>query len=238
MKKQIIRLRIKAGEIENPSEKDYYFGRPVKNNFTNEELYEMEILEINIGIHPTIYNNNKNNKSFHPFFYLKLHREDIQDFGVIVQYLKIPNIVELNQTHIYEDDGVEFIEKDKGTFDKELIKILNFGADVKTASSSEYLITYNSKEFDPMTLGDFFHRAIPVKGIWLQKEIKPKGEKNCMAFCIESIKNLNLKKKKITSSLKKIHNMKMALITANESENFELYKKGLDKLFRVIFEDL
>ena len=59
-----------------------------------------------------------------------------------------------------------------------------------------------------------------------------------MAFCIESIKNLNLKKKKITSSLKKIHNMKMALITANESENFELYKKGLDKLFRVIFEDL
>ena len=203
--------------------------------------YEMEILEINIGIHPTIYNNNKNNKSFHPFFYLKLHRDDIQDFGVLVQYLKIPNIVDLvknNQIHTYEDNGVEFIEKDKGTFDKEFIKILYFGTGIKTASSSEYLITYNSKEFDPMTLGAFFNRAIPVKGIWLQEKINPMGEKNCMAFCIESIKNLNLKKKKIKSSLNKISNMKMALFKAYKSVNYELYKKGLNKLFSVIFEDL
>ena len=195
----------------------------------------MDITEIIIGIHPTIYMKNK--KSFHPFFYLKLHRNGIEDFGVIIQYIKIPINVNENQKHTYEDDGVEFIEKKENDFENELRNILYY-AKIKTASIKEWIITYKSSEFDPMTLRDFFTRAIPVKGVWLQKDIEPKNlKKSCMGFCIESMKNLNLKKKSIEANKIKIQNMISLLLNDSENENFQLYIKALNELLlKVIFE--
>ena len=40
------------------------------------------------------------------------------------------------------------------------------------------------------------------------------------------------------SSINKIYNMQMVLFNAYKSENYKLYKKGLDELFKVIFEDI
>ena len=52
---------------------DYYFRRPVENKYSNNELYSMDIEEIYLGIHPTIYKKDKKDnqyeKSFHPFFF-------------------------------------------------------------------------------------------------------------------------------------------------------------------------
>ena len=49
---------------------DYYFRRPVENKYSNNELYSMDIEEIYLGIHPTIYKkDNQYEKSFHPFFF-------------------------------------------------------------------------------------------------------------------------------------------------------------------------
>ncbi len=165
-------------EKKKIKEENYYFTRPLENKFSDEELYEMNIREIIIAIHPTIYKKNKKiEKSFHPFFYLKLQGNNISDFGVIVQYIKIPPNVEENQKHVYEEDGVEFIEKNEEDFENEFRNILYYGG-IKTSSIINYIITYNSSEFEPMNLGDFFIRAIPHKGKWLQENLNPKNQEN------------------------------------------------------------
>ena len=226
------------GNLQKKKE-HYYFSRPIENKYSNEELYDMEIQEMIVGIHPTIYKKNK--KSFHPFFFLQLFGDDIDDFGVIVQYIKIPDDVKDNQKHVYEEDGVEFIEKKRKDFENELRLILFNGTGIKIGSLSEWTITYRQKEFsEVMTLGDFFRKAIPVKGFYLQKELNPKVfEKTCIGFCINAIKNLNLSKKKVKSSSKRIMNLKSVLFKVCElveSETYEFYKKGLNILLGIIFE--
>ena len=59
---------------EKPKIEDYYFGRPVNNEYYDIDLYNMEIEEIILGIHPTIYKN-KNEKfenSFSSLFLFKI----------------------------------------------------------------------------------------------------------------------------------------------------------------------
>ena len=65
-----------ASVVSNLNEKeynmeDYYFGRPEKNEYTNEELYNMEIQEIIFGIHPTFYGE-RNGKIFSSIFLFKI----------------------------------------------------------------------------------------------------------------------------------------------------------------------
>ena len=216
------------------SEKNYFFFRPEKNEYSNEELYEMKIREIIIGIHPTIYKKEK--KSFHPFFYLKLYRKDVEIFGVIVQYLKIPPDVKENQMHVYEEDGVEFIEKYEEDFENELRNIFYY-SNIIIGSLSEWIFTYNNMEFESMTLFEFFKRVIPAKGIWLQKELNPKNQKSCFHFCIDAIKNLNITKKAFKPNEKRIKNLGNALLETSNSENFDLYIKAfIELIFKTIID--
>ena len=48
-----------------------FFKRPEVNKYSKNDLYSMQIYEIYLCIHPTVYLDKKNNKlekSFHPFF--------------------------------------------------------------------------------------------------------------------------------------------------------------------------
>ncbi len=82
-------LKNDSGENDLKKE-DCFLTRPVKNIYSNNDLYSMEIDEIYLRIHPIILKNKANNKydkSFHPFFYLRLITEDEEDFRVVVQYI-------------------------------------------------------------------------------------------------------------------------------------------------------
>ena len=88
-----------------PKIEDFYFARPMENEYTNNELLSMNVVEIILGVHPTRYMKDSNiNKSFHPFFYLKLDNQDIENFGVVVQYLKVPKNVNEEQKYLYEEN--------------------------------------------------------------------------------------------------------------------------------------
>lgn len=110
--------------IQNDSQKDnttkndnidYYFRRPIKNQFKEEELLKMNIIEINLGIHLILIEKSKN-KSFHPFFFIKLNNP--KKIGVIIQYIKLSK-EEKKLTHLYEEDGVEYLEISNSDFIKE-----------------------------------------------------------------------------------------------------------------------
>jgi len=64
--------------------------------------------------------NNKLEKSFDPFFYLKLINEDSNDFGVVIQYIVIPKDAKEEQIHLFEEDREEFIEKPLREFENEI----------------------------------------------------------------------------------------------------------------------
>ena len=52
-----------------PKIEDFYFAWPMENEYTNNELLSMNVVEIILGVHPTRYMKDSNiNKSFHPFF--------------------------------------------------------------------------------------------------------------------------------------------------------------------------
>ena len=152
----------------------------------------MGIGEIILGIHPTIYEK-QNEKSFYPFFYLKLYNPDIENFGVIVQYVFVPK--EAREVHLYEKNGIEFIEKTYDQFETEMKLIFYRGIGVNIVNLNKWIISYRSLEFNQMTLGNFFHTAIPVKGEYTQDKLK-NLKKKCIEFCINAIRNLNLPKKK------------------------------------------
>ena len=98
-------------KCEEKKLEDYYFGRPEKNEYSDEDLLNMEIQEIIFGIHPTAYGEDLSQKSFHPFFYLQLNNEDCQDFGVVIHYIHVPQDATKDQIHLYGENGIEFIEK-------------------------------------------------------------------------------------------------------------------------------
>ena len=66
---------------------------------------------------------------------------------------------------------------------------------VTITNLSKWVISYKSKEFKSnMTLKNFFEKAIPTKGVFTQDKLKGL-KKKCIEFCIQTIQNLNLKKK-------------------------------------------
>lgn len=218
---------------KKPKIEDYYFGRPVKNEFYDLDLYSMEIEEIILGIHPTIYKDKKGNfeKSFHPFFYLRLYNPDIENFGVIVQYIFVPK--DAKQIHLYEKNGVEFIEKTYEVFENELRLIFN-RINVIISNLSKWVISYKSKEFDSnMTLKKFFEIALPAKGEFTQDKLEGL-KKTCIEFCIQTIQNLKLKKKKAKAINEIKENMRSVLEMTKGCKNYGKYVEGFNQLFKVI----
>ena len=214
-----------------PKIEDFYFARPNENEYTNNELLSMNIVEIILGVHPTRYiKDSKLNKSFHPFFYLKLDSEDIENFGVVVQYLKVPEDVDEEQKHLYEENGVEFIEKQYEDFENELKIIFSYVENMNIPNIDNYLIKFNCLDFDRMTLGDFFKTAIPEKGIWVQNEINPL-DRSCFAFCKNTLEAINIRKKK-KNSIKEIkNNLKNVIDKAKGAKYYDKYVEGFEILF-------
>ena len=229
------RQTIDSSEYElNPE--DSYFRRPMKNNYTNNELFSMNIEEIILGVHPTFYKKGeKCHKSFHPFFYLKLFNEDIENFGVIVQYLKVPKDVLEEQHHLYEKNGVEFIEKNYDEFENELKLIFDNVEGLNMLNISNYIITFSSSQFDKMTLGDFFLKAIPEREEWTQDKLKG-FKKTCFDFCRNTIEKLNVKKKKKKAIEKTKNNLANMIDIAKDEKYYDKYKEGFEALFNNISE--
>ena len=216
-------------------EKDFYFARPMKNEYTKNDLLSMNVVEIILGVHPTRYWTDSNlNKSFHPFFYLKLDNEDSEDFGVVVQYLKVPNnVITEKQNHLYEENGVEFIEKKYYDFENELKIIFSYAENMNIPNIDNYLIKFNCFDFDRMTLGDFFKTSIPEKGIWVQNKINPL-DRSCFAFCKNTLEAIKIRKKK-KNSIKEIkNNLKSVIDKAKGAKYYEKYVEGFKILFNSI----
>ena len=217
---------------------DYYFRRPVINKYSNNELYSMDIAEIYLGFHPTIFKdkNNKFEPSFHPFFYLKLTNEDDEYLGVVVQYNIVPKDAQYEQIHLYEEEGVEFIEKSIKEFERE-IKIIYHLATGVVFNINEHIVkySYSSKQFPEMTLGEFFQKAIPEKGVWLQRYLK-KLQKTCFEFCLSTIQKIGVKKKKKNAITDIKENIKNLLDRSYYAKYYERYNKGFELLFDEITE--
>ena len=214
-----------------------FFKRPEKNKYSNNDLYSMQIYEIYLCIHPTLYYldkiNNKIDKSFHPFFYLKLINEDYDDFGVVVQYIVLPKNAKNEQIHLFEDDGVEFIEKPYREFENE-IKLIFYRGYKRIIHIDDYSIKYLAQnQFNNMTFGDFLHKAIPEKGIWLQKYLKGL-KKNCFEFCINTINKIGVHKKRQRAIGKVKKNIKKIIDDAKDSKHYEKYLQGFENLFNAI----
>ena len=197
----------------------------------------MQIYEIYLCIHPTVYLDKKNNKlekSFHPFFYLKLINEDSNDFGVVVQYIVIPKDAKKEQIHLFEEDGVEFIEKPFREFENE-IKLIFYRGIGHVINIEDYTIKYASYQFENknMTLGEFFQKAIPEKGIWLQKYLMGL-KKNCFEFCINTINKIGVHKKRERAIKKVKRNIEKIIDGAKNSKNYERYVQGFENLFNAI----
>lgn len=222
---------------ENIKLEDYYFRRPVVNNYSNNELYSMDIEEIYLGIHPTMYkkDNNQYEPSFHPFFYLRLPNEEDELFGVVVQYIVVPKDAKDEQIHLYEEDGVEFIEKSFKEFQDE-IKIIFYTATGDVFNINDYTVRYSSKQFQKMTLGEFFHRAIPEQGVWLQKYLI-KMRKTCFEFCMSTIQKIGVNKKKKKAIEVIRESIKEIIDKSENAKYYDRYVYAFEKLFDEITEN-
>ena len=86
-----------------------------------------------------------------------------------------------------------------------------------------------------MTLKQFFQRAIPAKGEYLQSFLKGL-QKTCLDFCINTISRLNLRKKKLNAVREIKTNMESVLKKTERSKNYRRYVDGFNKLFETISE--
>ena len=144
----------------------------------------------------------------------------------------VPKDAKKNQVHLYEDNGIEFIEKTYDVFEEELKLIYANGIEEYIPSLSKWIISFKSMEFDRMTLREFFEKAIPDKGEYKQEYLKGL-KKTCFDFCINTIERLELKKK--PNSIKDIKsNMEKGLNKAKGSKHFNDYQKAFNRLFSII----
>ena len=224
-------------ELKNDNNTDnidneiYYFQKPENNTFTDEQLLNMPIVKISIGMHMTKIPKKPENEniSFHPFFFLELKNR--HKIGVIVQYLIIPE-EQKHLTHLWEEDGVEYLEKPKSTFSKEYVRMI-IKTGTKDLCIDDWLIDYTSLEFGNMNLRQFFEKIIPIKGEWIQKKLNIKNHA-CIHFTIESIKNLGIKKDKDEIEPVKERMMKNFLGLAKNQKNYDLFEKGFNQLFNTL----
>ena len=168
------------------------------------------------------------------FFYLKLINEDSNDFGVVVQYIVIPKDAKKEQIHLFEEDGVEFIEKPFREFENE-IKLIFYRGIGHMINIEDYTIKYASYQFENknMTLGEFFQKAIPEKGIWLQKYLMGL-KKNCFEFCINTINKIGVHKKRERAIEKVKRNIKKIIDDAKNSKYYESHVQGPENPFNSI----
>ena len=201
--------------------------------YDDEELLNMKIIDINFGIHQTkiTSGSNKGNISFHPFFYVKLNNK--KDIGVIIQYLKIEEQSH-NLTHLWEENGVEYLEKNKKKFELEYLNFIKKVSEIDLFID-DWLINYNIYDLQDVqitTLRDLFNKIIPKKGIWLQNKLNPLTH-GCIHFCIEAIKNLGIKKKK--NQIKEIkERMRKVLDFTKNQKYYQNYCNGFKELFKEI----
>lgn len=87
-----------------------------------------------------------------------------------------------------------------------------------------------------MTLGEFFHRAIPKQGVWLQRYLIGM-RKTCFEFCMSTIQKIgvNKKKKKAIEVTKK--NIKEIIDKSENAKYYGRYVYGFEKLFDEITEN-
>lgn len=221
---------------KKPKIEDYYFGRPEKNEYYDLDLYNMEIEEIILGIHPTIYKdkNEKFENSFHPFFYLRLYNPDLENFGVIVQYIVVPK--DATQIHLYEENGVEFIEKTYDVFENEL-RLIFKRINVIITNLSKWVISYKSREFGPnMTLKNFFEKALPTKGEFTQDKLKGL-KKNMYWILYSNYTKFEVKKKRAKAINEIKENMRSVLEKTKGCKYYDKYVKGFNQLFKVISDE-
>ena len=186
-----------------------------------------------LGIHPTFYEDKegKREKSFHPFFYLKLYNEDNQEFGVIVQFINTQG-AENEQVHLYEKNGVEFIEKNYSDFETELKLIFRRIIRETITNINQWLICFKSFEIPKLTLADFFKTALPEKGEFVQEKLRGL-QKTCVHFCILAVQRLGLRKK--AKSIEKVKSkMEKVLNEAKGAKSYNRYVEGFNTLFQVI----
>ena len=163
-----------------------------------------------------------------------LPNEEDESFGVIVQYIVVPKDANDEQIHLYEENGIEFIEKSFKEFQDE-IKLIFYTATGDVFIINDYTVKYNSKQFQKMTLGEFFHRAIPEQGVWLQKYLF-KMQKTCFEFCMNTIQKIgvNKKKKKAIEVTKK--NIKEIIDKSKNAKYYDRYAFAFEQLFDAITE--
>ena len=215
------------------NEEYYYFSRPKENTYSDEELLNMNILEVSLGIHMTkIFGkkSNKGNISFHPFFYVKL--KNPKKIGVIVQYLKVPE--KFNYlTHLWEEDGVEYLEKSYKDFELEYLQFIRRSSQ-QDLIIDDWLIKYDNIDLGQINLRKFFYKIIPNRGEWLQKKLNP-FKHGCIHFCIQAIKNLGVKKEIEEIKLVK-ERMEKVLDLTRGQKYYQKYKEGFNALFDAIEE--
>ena len=212
-------------------EESYYFLNPEKNIFDDEELLNMKIIDVSIGIHITKIFSNNNNKgdfSFHPFFYVNL--KNINNIGVIIQYIK-PKLKNINSTHFFEEDGVEYLEKNNEDFEIEYLNLIKKVSKIDHLIN-KWLIKYDNFDLGQITLREFFNKIIPQKGKWLQKKLNPLKH-GCIHFCIDAIKNLGIKKERREILLVKSRMKKVLELTENQ-KYYKKYVEGFNALFDAI----
>ena len=148
-----------------------------------------------------------------------------EEIGLVIQYLKL-NKDELENTHMYE--GIEYLEKDYQMFEAELINIFkNINVEF---IGSKYLIPYNITN---MNLRNFFKKIMPNQNEWTQKNFNIKNHA-CIDFCINALRNLNLKRK-TKSNIEKYKKYIFKIIEKEkESKYYEKYKKGFERLFELL----
>lgn len=215
---------------------DYdYFSRPINNVFEDEDLLKMKIIEVLFGIHITTIggkSKEKGEKSFHPFFYIKLKNK--KNIGVIVQYIILPKDDKNIQTHLVEKEGIEYLEKSWSDFEKEYLCFIS-KVSKESLVVSDWVINYDSidlNEINVCTLRDFFILINPQSGEWIQSKLKPLTH-GCIHFCIDAINKLGIKKDK--EEIKDVKNrMKKVLDQVKNSSHYQDYQKGFNNLFNCI----
>ena len=136
--------------------------------------------------------------SFHLFFFIELKNE--LNIGVVVQYLKIEE-KEKDKYHLWEDDGVEYLETNIKNFKPQYLNKIYNVID-NSYDIDDWLIIYDNVDLNYINLKGFFEKTIPEKGKCIQSKLNPK-EHGCLHFIIESIKNLGIKKKEAEIKAKK-----------------------------------
>ena len=115
------------------------------------------------------------------------------------------------------------------------IKLIFYRATGEVFNINDYTVKYNSKQFQKMTLGEFFQKAIPEKGEWLQRYLIGL-QKTCFEFCMSTIQRVGVRKKKKKTIEKTKANIRKIIDRARDAKYYDRYVKAFEALFDIITE--